>query len=354
LIISIKPPRLFLILGAGLFFISNTVWGASGDREKARIALAAGAYDEAIEYAAALITEDPADIDARLILAKAFISTGNDIAAAKEYDTVVSLEPGHPDGNYGLAVLAAERGDLGTALEYARAAVATDAEYVEAWLLIGKAAAATGDYEAAHDAYVEYLKRRPPTDDIYLELARVERQRREWDTAVQYYRLAAEAENRKADIDREIAATLTEAGKYEEALDAWAELDGLTAREAETVNGIGLRLLDGKEYEAAGRAFLIASEADPGKRIYSFNRGFTFHLEGDEERAEAVYRELADGHDPFPEAIYNLAVILDGRGDLEAAKAYYDNFLGVSANRPDLDDEAAMVEERLAEIEGGD
>jgi Flp pilus assembly protein TadD len=71
------------------------------------------------------------------------------------------------------------------------------------------------------------------------------------------------------------------------------------------------------------------------------------------ERAEAVYRELADGPDPFPEALYNLAVILDGRGDLVAAKAYYDNFLQVSANRPDLEDEATMVKERLAEIEGG-
>ncbi|UCE26424.1 MAG: tetratricopeptide repeat protein [Candidatus Coatesbacteria bacterium] len=354
MIIFKRPPRLFLILGAGLFLASNAVRGAAGDREKARIALAAGAYAEAIEYAEVLVTENPTDINARLIMAQAYLRAGDEAAAREEYLTIVSLDPGQADANYGLAVLAAGEGDLNSALDYARAATTTDPDYADAWLLIGKAAAKTGDGETAYAAYVEYLKRRPPTGDIYLEMARVERRRGEPDAAVQYYRLAAEAGNVSADVNREIAATLTEAGQYEEAFAAWAEVDGLTAGEAATVNGIGLWLLDIEEYDAAGRAFTLSAEADPSECVYRYNRALALHLSGDEERAEVVYRELAEKPDPLPEAVYNLAVILDERGDFEAAKEYYGGFLELSANRPDLGDEAIIVKKRLTQIEPGE
>jgi tetratricopeptide (TPR) repeat protein len=263
------------------------------------------------------------------------------------------MDPAHSDANYNLAVIAATRGDLGVALDYARVVTASDAEYADAWFLIAKVSAASGDDDTAHNAYVEYLKRRAPTEDLYLELARLERRRREWDTAVQYYRLAAGIKTPTADVEREIATTLMEAGRFKEALDAWAAVGDLTANEAETVNGIGLRFLDAGEYGAARGAFSIAVEADTGNRVYRFNEGLAHHLAGDVNLAEAIYCELADGPDPVPEAVYNLAVMCDGRNETETAKFYYELFLRIVGDNPTLSEKSGVVKERLVEIGTG-
>jgi tetratricopeptide (TPR) repeat protein len=353
LLIFGEPSRLFLILSAGLLVIICTVQAGTGDREKARLLLAAGAYAEAIEYAEVLINEDSADVDARLVKASGLQSLGDYETARDEFLTVVELEPANIPANYNLAVLAAAAGELDKALGYARVVVEADTEYAEAWLLIGKAAAATGDDDTAHDAYVEYLKRRPPTDDLYIELAKIERRRREWGLAVSYYRLAAEKEGKPDVILKEIATTLMEAGRSAEAVAAWAEARDLTSGEAEKINAIGLNLLVEGEYGTAVEAFALAAEAAPEKAIYVFNGGLALHLAGDIYGAEAIYRELADASEPVPEAVYNLAVILDGRGESEAAKAYYRKFLLTAESRPDLGEKAIAVRERLTDIEAG-
>jgi tetratricopeptide (TPR) repeat protein len=353
LIISGRPTRFFLVASAGLFFLYGSVRGASGDRDKARLALAAGAYADAISYADALITEEPGDVEARMIRAEALRLVGDYDAASEEYIAVIALDPGHADANYNLAVINAARGDLSAALDYAHAVTESDAEYAEAWFLMGRIAAVMGDDDTAYNAYVEYLKRRAPTEDLYLELARVERRRQEWDTAVQYYRLAAGTKSPTEDVNREIAATLTEAGRVEEALNEWAAVDDLSASEAEIVNGIGLQFLDAGEYGAAGKAFSTAAGADTGKRVYRFNEGLAYHLAGEINRAEAIYRELAEDPEPVPEAVYNLAVICDGRGETENAKSYYELFLRVTGDDSAFSEKSRAVRNRLVEIDTG-
>lgn len=353
MIISGRPTRFFLIASAGLFFLYGGVRAASGDMDKARLALAAGVYAEAIEYADALIAKAPGDVEARMIRATALRLKGDYDAASEEYIAIIALDPGHADANYNLAVINAAQGNLNAALDYARAVTESDAEYAEAWFLIGEVAAVMGDDDTAYKAYVEYLKRRAPTEDLYLELARIERRRREWDTAVQYYRLAAGTGGPAADVNREIAATLTEAARIEEALNEWAAVDDLTVSEAEIVNGIGLQFLDAGEYGAAGKAFSIAAGADTGKRVYRFNEGLAYHLAGDVDRAEIVYRELAEDPEPVPEAMYNLAVICDGRGETENAKSYYELFLRVVGDDSAFSEKSDAVRKRLAEIDAG-
>ena len=79
-----------------------------------------------------------------------------------------------------------------------------------------------------------------------------------------------------------------------------------------------------------------------------YNLGVAWAAGGDMTKAVASWKLAADGEPPIPEAVFNLALAAEQRGDLAPARKYYNQYL---QNLEDAE-EAQRVKEHLASLGG--
>jgi tetratricopeptide (TPR) repeat protein len=77
----------------------------------ADIAFSEGDLDGAKKELAAVLSQEPHYLPARLALAEAFFKTGQQDQAAKEYETILTIDPNQPQALFGLARISLLKGD---------------------------------------------------------------------------------------------------------------------------------------------------------------------------------------------------------------------------------------------------
>jgi tetratricopeptide (TPR) repeat protein len=173
---------------ASLGYISATSAGAGGGnlpdpkdrigalarlKEASRLS-SAGRGKEAAEVLSALIRESPQMLDAREALARVLRAAGRPADAFEALHEADRLMPGTPQILLGLADLALEKGDVSTAMSYARAAAAVGA--AGASEILAQVLVAARDLEGARREIRALLARDDRSRTGWLLLANIEKE----------------------------------------------------------------------------------------------------------------------------------------------------------------------------------
>jgi tetratricopeptide (TPR) repeat protein len=78
-----------------------------------------------------------------------------------------------------------------------------------------------------------------------------------------------------------------------------------------------------------------------------YNLGVAWATAGDVDKAIASWKQAADGEPHIPEAAHNLALAAEQRGDLAAARKYYNQYL---QNLEGSAEETELIKEHLATL----
>ena len=115
----------------------------------------------ALKYLQVATETDPKHPDAWLHLGRAHFAQAN-VKAAKEAMTKLhALDPGHPNGHFLLARMAKQREDRAAQDKHLRAAIAGDAGFTPAYLMLSRLYTAVGAYQQAMAVLNEGLRFRP-------------------------------------------------------------------------------------------------------------------------------------------------------------------------------------------------
>lgn len=129
-------------------------------------------------------------------------------------------------------------------------------------------------------------------------------------------RHALERDDTRADAHAALAILLDLTGRHDDALDHHRRAAALAPGIADFRNNLGFSLLSGGDAEAAIAPLEAALALDPGLPHAYANLGFAYGRAGRFDDAERTFRAgLGEAA-----ALYNLALILDERGDPAAAE----------------------------------
>jgi protein O-GlcNAc transferase len=131
----------------------------------------AGDLDGATALYRQATTAAPGHARAWLNLGIALAATGDAEAAARAYDTVLAIEPRHPNGNYNYARLAILREDYPRAEALARAALQARPDFPQSLVVLSSALEAQGKAAEAADTLEEAARLRPDDPGIWFNLA---------------------------------------------------------------------------------------------------------------------------------------------------------------------------------------
>jgi tetratricopeptide (TPR) repeat protein len=241
--------------------------------------------------------------------------------------------------------------------------------------VLGRPADAEAHYRSAAEAD-------PGMEKARFSLARVQAAQGEHDDAVALYRAHLEAKPSDRHARTDLVGALAAAGRHEEAIaearavllddpqnaDVYRHLAGvyralgnegmarlcaekalaLRAGDAAAWNDVGVALLGEDEAEAA-RKFETALQLDPEHFEANLNLGFLALDSGDFALALACFEKAAAARPSSVDAKLGLAVALRGTGQLDDAKAVYDDLLRADpANEVAAFNKAALERYRAA------
>lgn len=186
-----------------------------------------------------------------------------------------------------------------------------------------------GDYQRAISLELEAIRLKPDYYDALYHLSRMYGELEQWDEARIYLeRLIKRARNSKfLRAYVELLDVYLNLGLDQEAI----ELVKRMARLSETLPGVnyyrGLALYKLQEFTRAKSYFVKQTEHEFERNSSLLMLGKIYYLEGEYERAEAMFREVSEGEQWSAAAHNNLAIILEKSGRFREASEHWEKVL---------------------------
>lgn len=241
--------------------------------------------------------------------------------AERLYRDILRSQPGHPDANHALGLIAMRVKQANRGLPYIRAALAVNPSQGQYWLSYADALTQSGQRWAARNALerarqsglrgeaVETLKERletsaPSAEDDSALLALF--------NTGQYSEaanLATTLTQRHPDYGfgwKVLGAALQETGRVSESLGSMKKAIALAPGDAETYNNLGTSLHDLGRLNDAAACHRKALQINQALAEAHFNLGGTLHDLGDLEDAATSHRRALAIKPAFAEAYFNL------------------------------------------------
>ena len=238
--------------------------------QRAKISLANGQIEEALNLYTQLSELDPNDEETWSMLAAIHGESGDLTAALRYADKAISIDPGYVEAHLTRAHLLQRLDRLEDAIESALKAVEKDYEYGEAWLFLGGLAGQLGRPEATE--WAEHAVRLlPGSFEALINLGNVNYQQGLFEKAEAAFRTANQITPGAFISDLGTAKAIAAQQRYTEAV---ALLETIVMREpddVEALDNLGVCYVNTGRREKAVAVFdsIIAREAD---YVYAYKR----------------------------------------------------------------------------------
>ena len=345
--------------------ISHT--GSNKDRatalvELGRVYLEGGKFEEADDAFTLAIGRAPASVTIRISIARGYIDLGTDEALAKATDVLqraIQLAPAAAQLQSLLGATLVRRGDVGAgraafqkgldldpnylyarrrllrldlnsgdyvaARSHAAALLTADPTNSDFQFLMGLVEARDGKLENAREAYLKAIELENGLyPEAHMNLGKLERQAKNYEQSIAYYRLALDARPNYREAKNNLALTLLAAKRSDEAL---TELQSLVASfpdYAEAWLNLGRTLSSLERNDDAIAALQQAIAVRPGYPAALLNLATILRKSARPEEAVAVYDTILESQPRYVSAWYNRGIALDDSGQVEAARASYE------------------------------
>ncbi|MCF6266074.1 MAG: PEP-CTERM system TPR-repeat protein PrsT [Desulfuromusa sp.] len=190
-------------------------------------------------------------IDARVGLAKAYLSSGNFDRAEKEFQKVLLQNPSQTDLLLQLATVYIQKKQPEKALLELDKYHADNKESVESLVLYGRAHGASGDIDSAEKLFKKALRLDPASIEPRLNLAKVFLQKKELTKAKNYLEEVISIDNQQIEAYYILANIETRQGDREAALAAYQKIIQADAKQLQAFYMSGILQMDLGDLDAA-------------------------------------------------------------------------------------------------------
>lgn len=125
------------------------------------------------------------------------------------------------------------------------------------------------------------------------------------------------------EVDVERGDSLSEQGKYDQAILSYKKALGVRPKMASALTGWGFALLEQGEFEEAEKKFGEAIALEPEDADARLNLGVALYRAGRIDDAINSYRVAVEKRKQFPSAYFNLGMALAHQGKFDDAEKYY-------------------------------
>lgn len=329
-----------------------------------------GALDEVIRCCRQVVALQPPNVAAHYNLGVALQAQGRTEEAAGSYRRVLEVQPDNAPAlaNLGLALrelskpeeamrccqqasqlqpdlvevhntlglLLKDQGRLDEAAGYFQRAIALRPNYAEAHFNLGLCHQARKDPAAAEACFRQAIQLRPAYAEAHGCLGSLLAAAGRLDEAIAGFRRAIEIKPDSADIHRNLGAALALQCRWDQAISHYRRAIELKPDFVDAYNNLGNALMDrdqgAKHGEEAEKCFRQALRYQPDVPEIHINLAAALTDMGRDREADSSYRrvlELKPGH---PSATAGLAMLLERKGDFDAACALVDPLVGAGTN----------------------
>ena len=278
---------------AGVLVPCLSAWGQgapapAGLPEYAR-AFHRGEYPRAMALAADRLKAEPADLQARIVRARAEAALGDFDAALEGFREVLRIAPQDPDALYFVGITAGVLAEM----EFDRL-LKLAPESARAHQLLGESYQAQGRVREAQAEYRAALEADPQAVEVLTALGDLVRSdlglsKEHLAEARSYYSRAAERAPQNYDALYGLGACDAYAGEHASAARSFERAVKVAPDSAPAHLGLGISLLQTGRAESAVTALEAAARLEPRMREAHYNLGRAYHELGRSEEAQAAF-----------------------------------------------------------------
>ncbi len=265
-------------------------------------------------------------IEQALVQAVAEHKAGQLELAAKLYQAILQLDPGHPEANHNLGALAVQMKQPANGLAYFMAALEADPARRQYWLSYIDAHMQAGQMEAAREVLAQARKQG-------LKGAEVDTLAQRLEPVIPVHSIKNLSRHHGKNPGAQEINSLVKLfnqGSYAE-----AEVQARLMTERFPVHGFGWKVL-GAVYKQTGRnsdavlPMQKAADFFPNDVEAHYNLGVALHELGRLEEAEVCYRNAIRINPKYADALSNLGKIAHDLGRLDEAESYWRKALDIT------------------------
>jgi tetratricopeptide (TPR) repeat protein len=323
-----------------------------------QIAVSRGNWDAAIEHLEIAVESD-SQRPQRLFLAwyllgRARRATGDGAGARESFARAIDLAPRFLPVRLELGEMAAEEGDLWTALEQYRRALQIEPGRVDILPALANTARRMGATDLARCAVDAALAKEPSNGALHYLRCVIE----SGDTAIESCRRALELGFDNAAVYTTLGNLLHEKSDIEGSIAAFEKAVAIDPAAAESLAAFAITSLTSSEYERLGELLERHVESHPDSINTLYGLGGMYLRENDLDAALKVFERLASLVPGASQVHYNLAMIHRRRGEKSAAERETARFRELKAKEDEeWNRQNELHRDRLRAgeaIEGGD
>lgn len=285
-----------------------------------RVAIQHEDWDAAGEAGRHWASLEPDSMDVQRLLAGVYLRAGDATRAADTFERVLEMA-GQSFDSGATSILAAlqQEPDRALGLEVAQVLVDRHPDNAMGHFVLGQLAADFGDLDTALSAFDRSLAIQPAFGRAQLARAQVQFNRGEVDDALTL--LAAHVQRFPADVvaHQGYAQMLVEAERDDDALEAMADLYAVGEDRAPLVYNLGLMALEMRALADARGYLERAVELDPSRHDAHYFLGRISDFEQDVDGAVAHYDRVTSGANAFESAL-RAAELVGRSSDLAAGR----------------------------------
>ncbi|MBT6087428.1 MAG: tetratricopeptide repeat protein [Rhodospirillaceae bacterium] len=247
--------------------------------------------------------------------------------AAAAYERVIEADPGNPDANHLLGIVAHQMGRDDLSVELITTAIGTNPGIADYHCNLGNALRGLTRNDEAADAYRIALKLTPDDPEIHSNLGNALRDLGRHDESMTAYGQALALNPEFAEAHNNLGTVQQELGKLNDATASFDEAIRLNPEFPEALNNLGdiwqAKGEPGKAETCFRRA--LAARADYAEAHN--NLGTVLQGAAKPDEALTHYRRAVELKPDFHQALYNLGYLLEDHGkSREAFECYQDAF----------------------------
>ncbi len=261
--------------------------------------------------------------------------TGKLDAAERIYRQILAVQANHPDVLHLLGTLHLQRGDLITAVELLRQAIAASPHVALFHVRLGVALAAQGHNDAAIAAYEQALSLQGDFVDAEIHLASLFMQRGQLGRAVTLYRQILDQHPDMAAVHNDLGNALQGLGQFEAATVAYRRTLELLPDTPAAYSNLGNAEFRAGHLDAALRAYQRAIELQPDFSDAHYNLANLLREQGHSDEAITYYRRAIELNPAATAAASNLGQLLQSQGEFAEAERLFRRVIEQQPNSSD-------------------
>ena len=296
----------------------------------ARLRLARGKADEAIELLQGVLKDEPQSAPAHYFLGLAFARINDLAQARRELTEAVKVTPNFAEARTALAATHLAGGSPDLAIEEAQAALRLNPRNIQAAIILGEAYFRKHDLVKSKQVFETFVKVLPNEALGYYRLGLIERGDNKPREALAHFEEALKKDPNFVDALSQIVEIKAGQGKLMEARERVGRQLTVVPSNALIHNMMGILWMQAKDMPQAEASFKKAIELDSAMPVSYLNLAQLYVTNGQTDQAIQQYETALSKNPQLTPALTLLGLLYEQRHEYDKAQARYEAALKVN------------------------